>query len=149
MTTANAPLVHPRPHGVLVADDEPLARHVLHDTLQRHGFVVWLAADGQEALDLYRNHCKTIDVVLLDICMPGLDGPQTLAALKQVSPQVRCCFMSGEFGSYTEERLRELGAATVFEKPFHLDEVARVLGNLARTGDVRAWPLVTVRQSTA
>ena len=148
MTTSEALLVRPRPHGVLIADDEADVRDVLHDRLRQEGFSVWLAADGQEALDLYRNHCATIDVVLLDVRMPGLNGPQTLAALRELTPQIRCCFMSGSFGSYTEERLRDLGAATVFAKPFRLDEVAHVLGNLARHGDVNPWPLAAVQRST-
>jgi CheY-like chemotaxis protein len=47
---------------------------------------VWLAAGGQEALDLYQRHREAIDVVLLDVRMPGLDGPQTLAALRALNP---------------------------------------------------------------
>jgi CheY-like chemotaxis protein len=121
----------PRKYGLLVADDEGEVRDALNDGLQREGFSVWLAADGQEALDLYRDHCATIDVVLLDVRMPGLDGPQTLAALQEITPQVRCCFMSGYLGRYTAEKLRALGAATVFAKPFQLAEVAHVLGELA------------------
>lgn len=121
----------PRPHGVLIADDEADVREVLHDKLRQEGFSVWLAADGQEALELYRNHRETIDVALLDVCMPGLDGPQTLAALRKVTPRVRCCFMSGDLGSYSEEKLRGLGAASVFAKPFRLDEVTRALEELA------------------
>ena len=135
----------PRKYGLLVADDEGEVRDVLNDGLQREGFSVWLAADGQEALDLYRNHCETIDVVLLDVRMPGLDGPQTLAALQEITPQVRCCFMSGYLGSYSEENLRDLGAARVFAKPFRLAEVAHVLGELAGS---RLWPVAAGRSET-
>lgn len=53
-------LATPRPHGVLIADDEADVRDVLHDKLRREGFSVWLAADGQEALDLYRTHRENI-----------------------------------------------------------------------------------------
>lgn len=120
-------------------------REVLHDKLRQEGFSVWLAADGQEALDLYRNHCDTIDVVLLDVRMPGLDGPQTLAALQEITPQVRCCFMSGYLGSYTEESLRDLGAAEFFAKPFRLAEVAHVLGELAGS---RLWSVAAGRTET-
>ena len=118
---------------------------MLNDRLRQLGYSVWLAADGHEALDLYRNHCETIDVVLLDVRMPGLDGPQTLAALKEIAPQVRCCFMSGHFGRYSADELRELGAARVFEKPFRLAEVAGVLSELA---DGRHWPAATGSSET-
>lgn len=131
MMKSEALLARPRPHGVLIADDEEDVRDVLHDKLRQEGFSVWLAADGREALDLYRNHCETIDVALLDVRMPGLDGPQTLVALREITPHVRCCFMSGYLGSYSEEKLRSLGAAEVFAKPVRLDEVTQVLGELA------------------
>jgi len=139
MMTSESLLVRSRPYGVLVVDDEAEVRDVLRDKLRQEGFSVWLAADGREALDLYRNHCETIDVALLDVCMPGLDGPQTLAALQQLTPQIRCCFMSGYFGSHSERKLRDLGAATVFAKPFRLDEVAHALGELARNGNFGPW----------
>ena len=121
-----------RAHGILVADDDPEVRDAVHDGLRRQGFSVWLAADGQAALDLYRNHCETIDVALLDVCMPGLDGPQTLAALQELTPRIRCCFMTGYLGRYTEQGLRHLGAEAVFTKPFRLAEVAQTLRTMAR-----------------
>jgi CheY-like chemotaxis protein len=128
----------PRPCGVLVVDDEACIRKLLEAGLRQEGLAVWLAASGQEALDLYRRHRDAIDVVLLDVRMPGLDGPQTLAALQELNPQVCCCFMSGGLGSYTGEGLRDLGAAAVLPKPFRLPEVARVLLGLA--GDANGEP---------
>jgi CheY-like chemotaxis protein len=114
--------------GVLVVDDEAGVRGVLKVWMRQQGFVVWVAANGQEALDLYWRHHHSIDVVLMDVRMPGLDGPQTLAALQQLNPQLRCCFMSGDLGCYTLETLQDLGAAAVLRKPFDFAEVARVLG---------------------
>jgi CheY-like chemotaxis protein len=121
-----------RAHGVLVADDDADVREVLNVSLLREGFSVWLAADGHEALDVYRDFSETIDVALLDVRMPGLDGPRTLAALRETNPQIRCCFMTGDLGSYTEQRLYRLGADVVFTKPFRLSDVAQVLRALAQ-----------------
>ena len=117
----------PRAYGILVVDDEWAVRAVLGVVLRAKGFALWLAADGHEAIDLYRRCHETIDVVLLDVRTPGWDGPQTLAALQEVNPQVRCCFMSGDLGSYTEQGLRDLGAAAVLQKPFRVTEVAQML----------------------
>jgi CheY-like chemotaxis protein len=117
--------------GVLIVDDQPGVRAVLQVGLEQQGFCTWVAADGFLALRLYRQHRAVMDVVLLDVCMPGLDGPQTLAGLREVNPQVRCCFMSGDLGRHTEGGLRDLGAAAVLLKPFCLGEVARVLRQLA------------------
>ncbi len=100
-------------------------------SLRQHGCAVWLAADGWEALDVYRDRREAVDVVLMDVRMPGLDGPRTLAELRQLDPKVRCCFMSGDLGDYTERELHELGATAVFLKPLHLDEVFLALSEIA------------------
>ena len=116
-----------RTYGVLIVDDEPCVRGVLNLEMQEQGFTVWLAADGPEALEVYQRHGHTIDVVLMDVRMPRLDGPHTLAALQNHNPQVRCCFMSGNLDSYTEERLSNLGAVAFIQKPFQLEDVSRVV----------------------
>ena len=126
-----APHATPRTYGVLVVDDEGALRRLLDVGMRQEGFAVWLAANGREALDLYRRHREIIATVLLDVRMPGLDGPQTLAALQELNPQIRCCFMSGDTGSHTEAILGNPGAATVFSKPFRLHEVVDMLWELA------------------
>jgi CheY-like chemotaxis protein len=113
--------------GVLVVDDQAGIRELLALSLRRDRFAVWVAAGGREALDVYREHRDAIDVVLLDVNMPAFDGPQTLRALQQLDPHVRCCFMSGDLGGYTEGGLLGLGAAAVLRKPFRLADVARTL----------------------
>jgi DNA-binding response OmpR family regulator len=116
---------------LLIVDDEEHVRSVLDLAMQQQGFVVWLASSGKEAIGLYRRHGQAIDMVLMDVRMPGLDGPQTLAALRQLNAQVRCCFMSGNLGSYTEWQLCNLGAIRVIRKPFHLAEITALLWGLA------------------
>lgn len=86
--------------------------------LERRGFAVW------EALELYRRNRDEIDVVLLDVQMPGPDGPQTLAALQQLNPDVLACFMTGDAGTYTESDLLARGALHVFNKPFSASGLA-------------------------
>jgi DNA-binding NtrC family response regulator len=124
-------LANPRQYGLLVADDEPAVCGILNAWMSYEGFTVWLAANGEEALDLYWRRRESIDVILLDVRMPGLDGPQTLAAIQDVNPEIRCCFMSGDFGTQTEVSLLSMGAAAVIMKPFRLPHVAEVLGQLA------------------
>ena len=62
--------------------------------------------------------------------MPGRDGVSTLAALRELDPQIRACFMTGDAGRYTEQNLLDLGALTVFRKPFCLGELAAQLVSL-------------------
>jgi CheY-like chemotaxis protein len=109
--------------GILVVDDEIAVRTLLDAAFRGQGYAVWLAADGEEAVELYRRHRGEISLVFLDVRMPVLDGPQTLRALRQQDPELRCCFMSGQSGQYSSEELVELGAAHVFKKPFRIGEV--------------------------
>jgi two-component system sensor histidine kinase/response regulator len=125
------PLPTPRQRGILIVDDEGCMRSVLNLLMRKQGFAVFLAADGNEALDLYTRYRQNIDVVLLDVLMPGNDGPRTLAAIQEINPRVCCCFMSGSLGDYTEGELRDLGAVAVLAKPFCLSEVTQMLWELA------------------
>jgi CheY-like chemotaxis protein len=113
--------------GVLVVDDDHFVRHLVQLGLERDGFEVWLAAGGREAIRLYRQHRESSGVVLLDVRMPGLDGLQTLEALRELNPEVRACFMSGDMGDYGSEGLRQRGAARLIPKPFLLGDLANVL----------------------
>lgn len=123
-----------RTYGILVVDDNEDVRSVLQCVLSQAGFSVWLASSGREALEVYRNRDITIDVVLLDVCMPDLDGPQTLAAMQQVTPRVVCCFMTGHAGSHTDRDLRGRGAVAVFTKPFRIPELIEALWEIAAAG---------------
>jgi CheY-like chemotaxis protein len=117
--------------GVLVVDDEHLVRIMLQLGLERDGFDVWLASNGREAIELYRKEGENIAVVVLDVRMPGLDGPATLDVLRELNPGVRVCFISGDLGDYKPEALLQRGAAYVLTKPFHLNQLAHVLRLLA------------------
>ena len=121
----------PCPTGVLIADDEAAVRNVLEIGLRQQGFEVWSAPDGWLAVQLYDQYRDAIAVVLLDVRMPGLNGPETLAALKELSPTVRCCFLTGDPGLLGEDGLLRLGAVRVFRKPFVLDEVLETVAQLA------------------
>ena len=113
--------------GVLVVDDDDLVREPLGSSLRRSGFAVWLAGSGEEAVAVYREHTHEIGVALLDVRMPGMDGPATLAALRSLNPRVRCCFVSGYIEGYSREELRALGADGFFLKPVNPAEVAQAL----------------------
>src|SRR5262245_23295877 len=94
--------------GVLVADDEELIRALLGLALRGEGLRAWVAADGPEAVELFRQHQADVGVALLDVRMPGLDGPQALARMRELRPDLPCIFLTGYSGLYTEEELLAL-----------------------------------------
>jgi anti-sigma B factor antagonist len=118
------------PAGVLVVAEETAVLCALAARLRIEGYKVWLAGQGRQAVESYRRHGGEMALVLLDVLLPGLDGPHTLAALQQLCPSVRCCFMSGGQTPYPEESLLRLGAVRVFRKPFAFTEVLDTLDQL-------------------
>src|SRR4051812_24803482 len=84
-----------RPPGILVADDDPAVRQVLAWFLRQAGCAVWCAENGLDAVRTYFGYQQCIDLVLLDIDMPLLDGCHAARVLRRVNPLVRFCFMSG------------------------------------------------------
>jgi anti-sigma B factor antagonist len=119
------------PTGILVVDDETAVLRVLAASLRIEGFKVWLASNGHQAIELYRGHLEEIAMVLLDVLMPGIDGPHTLTALQRICSTVRCCYMTGNPGPYSEEALVQSGAIRVFRKPFAFTEIIATLNQLA------------------
>jgi CheY-like chemotaxis protein len=125
-------LTRPRRPVVLIVDDEPAVGLMLDRALHSYGLHTHLADSGPAATEVFRRHRQDIDVVLLDVQMAGTDGPQTLAALRQIDPAVPAVFMSGDTGRYTTQQLRALGADVV-EKPFpSLASLADLLRQRAR-----------------
>jgi DNA-binding response OmpR family regulator len=111
---------------------------LLRVALQRQGFTVWTAEGGRAGLDLFAQQQQRIGLVLLDVRMPDLDGPQTLAELQRLRPALVCCFMSGHTGTYSPQDLLARGARYLFDKPFRLEEVISVLWRLAQESPKQA-----------
>ena len=65
---------------ILIADDQPMLRQMLRDALASEGYEFIEASTGHQAIDLFRQHKP--DIVLLDVIMPGIDGPNACAALR-------------------------------------------------------------------
>jgi DNA-binding response OmpR family regulator len=95
---ANLPDLHPlgelRPI-IIVADDDVLIRNVVTILLQRQGYMVLSASDGQEGLELSRKYPGTIDLVITDVDMPRLNGMNLVAHLQVERPGIKVLMMSG------------------------------------------------------
>jgi two-component system cell cycle sensor histidine kinase/response regulator CckA len=103
---------------VLVVDDEQLARRGCARNLRSGGFKVLTAEDGPEAIRLYEEHKDHIDVVLLDVLMPGMSGEQVAERLYAMDPHVRIVAISG-FADMRDADLLFQGRSVGFlRKPF-------------------------------
>jgi len=128
---------------ILVVDDVMAIGMMLDLALSQAGFAVKLATTGHEAIELYRKHHDKFALVLMDVQMPGMDGPTTLAILQQINPELNCCFMSGSTGRYTSQELLDMGAVHVTMKPFvNLSILTQFLWNMIgerRKSVVPSW----------
>ncbi len=112
---------------VLVVDDESAVRRTLAAMLAHLGYVPRPASGGEQAVAEYHAGRAEIAAVLLDVRMPGLDGPATLDALRALDPDLPCVFVSGHTGVYTADELLGRGAAAVLSKPVGLDDLGAAL----------------------
>jgi CheY-like chemotaxis protein len=109
----------PTGHGeaIMIVDDESTVLKVMTRSLEKSGYRVIAAGDGEEAHALYSQHQKDVRLVITDLAMPGMDGPALITALKKINPSVKVICTSG-LGSYTQkEALTDLGVLAILSKP--------------------------------
>lgn len=116
--------------AVLVVDDPTEVREVLGAMLANQGFDPLLAASGEDGVAVYRSAAGQIAAAVLDVQMPGMDGPATLDALRRLASGLPCVFVTGDSGAYTERDLLARGAAAVLAKPVSPARLGAVLGGL-------------------
>lgn len=103
---------------VLVIDDEELVRLMLSQLLERLGFSVLVAGDGQAGVEVFRSHADVIGCTLLDMTMPQLNGEQTFRALRLIKSDARVVLMSGYDEQELSSRFAGQGLAGFLHKPF-------------------------------
>jgi signal transduction histidine kinase len=111
----------PVPAGVtariLVVDDEEMVRGILADLLISGGYHVLTAADGENALRVFRRDPEAVDLVLMDMTMPRMNGLDAFLEMKKLKPAVRVMILSGHSAEGTAHELRRHGIRGVLQKP--------------------------------
>jgi two-component system, cell cycle sensor histidine kinase and response regulator CckA len=107
---------------ILLVEDEPVLRRVARKLLEKLGYQVVEAANGEQALRVYAERNRDIDLVLLDLIMPGLNGLQTLERLRDLDPRVKVILCSG-IADTEEENLPE--GVSFMPKPFPLETLSQ------------------------
>jgi two-component system, cell cycle sensor histidine kinase and response regulator CckA len=118
---------------VLLVDDEAPVRRGAEKLLQRLGYEVLTASSGAQALALYQVERARIDLVILDLVMPGISGPQLFEELKKIDPEVKTLLSSGYSVNGEAAALLEQGCDGFLPKPYRLDalglKIAEILGS--------------------
>jgi CheY-like chemotaxis protein len=110
---------------VLVVDDEAPVRRTVSRVLEVLGCQVLLAEDGTVAVEKVRNYPGGIDLVILDLTMPILDGVETLHELRRMRPELPVILMSGFAETHALARFGEHRLSGFLQKPFTIDDVRR------------------------
>ncbi len=124
----------PRGHNelVLVVDDEEPILNLAQKVLKRAGYSVLLAADGVEAVSLYARHRQEIDVVIMDMIMPIMDGPATIVALKAINVDVKIVCSSGAASAGGMAKARDAGVQYFIPKPYTAETMLKTLHEALR-----------------
>lgn len=115
---AETPTLTPPTVSILIVDDERLNRATLAELLQPN-YQVLMAKNGQSALEIARNECMQLALILLDVSMPGMNGYEVLQALRseECTAPIPVIFITGQSDEAAEEYGLRLGAADYVSKP--------------------------------
>ena len=110
---------------LLIVENEAAIRNLLQMALRKIGYTVLAAESGREALDLVSTHSGPIHLLITDVMMPDIDGPELVRRLSAIRPETRTLFMSG----YMDDALGEQGvlpsSVNFIQKPFSPSTIAQ------------------------
>jgi PAS domain S-box-containing protein len=117
---------------ILVVDDEEVVRTLLDDMLTALGYDVVLASNGREAVDYYRMFGGDVDLVILDMVMPEMDGRECFLAIKAMNPEVRAILSTGYSRDGAAQEILNEGMVGFVQKPFRVNHLSQVVHRALR-----------------
>jgi CheY-like chemotaxis protein len=122
--------IHGGNERVLLVDDDEHIRKTGKEILTKYGYDVVLAVDGEHALEIYKGGYDTIDIVLLDLIMPGMGGKRCLENLIRINPDARVVLVSGySIDGYLRETIQKLSKGLIL-KPYQAKQMLRFIRNV-------------------
>ena len=112
---------------VLLVDDEDMIIEVGAQMLKSLGYKVLIAHDGNEAIEIYKENQKEIDIVLMDMIMPNLGGGEAFDYLRKINPNVKVLLNSGYSIEGGAKRIMERGCDGFIQKPFNFVELSHMI----------------------
>jgi CheY-like chemotaxis protein len=113
---------------IMIVDDEPQVAEVLSRSLTRQGHHTTVVHSGQEALE--RLGTVALDAMFLDVSMPGMNGLDVMAEVKRLKPALAVVVITGHATADEVERVKQLGAVDVIQKPSALTHYHRAIERL-------------------
>ncbi|OPY15398.1 MAG: Chemotaxis protein CheY [Syntrophus sp. PtaB.Bin075] len=110
---------------ILLVDDEDVNIEVMSEILEMLGYRVFSAENGQEALRIYREKWREIDLVILDMIMPDLKGGDVFDLMREMNPRARVILSTGYGWKGQAADIMSRGCRAFIKKPFHIEELSR------------------------
>jgi len=110
---------------ILLVDDEKMVLEVSKELLESMGYRVYPAGSGQEALAVYMEKRSEIDLVILDMIMPGISGGETFDRLREINPEIKVLLSSGYSIEGQAQEIMDRGCNGFLQKPFRLANLSR------------------------
>lgn len=110
---------------ILLVDDEIIIADVASEMLENLGYTVILAMNGHEAIDIYEKEKENVDLVILDLIMPGMNGNKTFDYLKQINPHVKVLLSSGYSLTGEASSIMEKGCGGFIQKPYDINKLSK------------------------
>ncbi|MDQ5985615.1 MAG: Sensor histidine kinase RcsC [Syntrophus sp. SKADARSKE-3] len=117
---------------ILVVDDEVAILNLCKARLERLGYRVLMAADGKEAVDIFREHVLDIVCVILDLTMPRMDGLSAFRELRLINPKIKVILSSGYNEEEATKHFIDTGLAGFIQKPYELKDFRKELERVIR-----------------
>ena len=110
---------------ILLVDDEKMVLEVSRELLEFLGYRVYAAGSGQEAIAVYMEKKTKIDMVLLDMIMPGISGGETFDRLREINSGIKVLLSSGYSIEGEAQEILGRGCNGFIQKPFHLEKLSQ------------------------
>ena len=118
-------------HGtILLADDEETIRITLQKILEFLGYNVILTKNGAEAVSVFRNQRDSIDIVILDMTMPVMDGKEAFKNIREIDKEKKVIILTGFINEQTLNLMKSIGDFSLVKKPFQKEELSLILSNM-------------------
>ena len=114
----------PGTETILLIDDEKVVMGVNKELLESVGYTVYAAGSGQEGLAVYMEKKDKIDLIILDMIMPGISGSDTFDRLRQINPKAKVLLSSGYSLTGKAQAIMDRGCNGFIQKPFRLEELS-------------------------
>ncbi len=115
---------------ILLVDDETIVREVNQEILSELGYRVFAASNGRQALDIYQKKGTKIDLVILDMIMPEMNGAEVFTKLRELNPKVKVLLASGYSVDGQAAKIMALGCNGFIQKPFTLELLSNKINRI-------------------